>query len=488
MRTVIGYIVLFLLIAGSICGLYFGVQAFYMNKQIDKMYTEEEVKEKEDTAYDQGCKDATDEFASYDAVIAEYLEQIAEYEEKSAQDEQTIEDLTEQNTQDQATITDLEAQNATLQQEKAELQNSNSAKDEEISELNAQITQNDATIASLESTIAERQSTITQLNSEIETLQGQITSLNNEVTRLTAELEAYKDMELTGVYNIEFLNGDTVVASTYVEEGDSLYSIPEVANTQDTWFYGWTTTEGSKEVFDFTNYIPTQDQTFYAIIGECVNFMIYNHDNSAATEKKLRVGADLTIKEVLTFTRGLDVTADENLIFTARTSAGNETVDLNMKIVDLPYGNIAYDGNGNCVKAYVLNYRLMYQYSSDGTYTFPETGYPEVAVEDYLVDYTTIAYYSANLSYVLNSETVETKSIVLNAGVKTVEFENGVVVNFVCTPKSSKFWVVATATNLNGGELCLSDVTCQFSLSTEYVRVIESAVDIDLNLYWEAEA
>ena len=45
MKKFVGYLMIILLFAGSVCGVVFGVKLLQANQQIDELYTQEEVQE-----------------------------------------------------------------------------------------------------------------------------------------------------------------------------------------------------------------------------------------------------------------------------------------------------------------------------------------------------------------------------------------------------------------------------------------------------------
>lgn len=453
------------------------------------LYTQTELEEYGEQEYDRGVSQAELYKAQVEELQRELNVLIAD-----------VADLEEQNAADAEQISQLQSQNTILEQEKADLEASNIEKDEQISALESQIEQNESTISTLEATIAERNATIEDLNNQISNLETQVTSLNNEVIRLTAELEAYKDMELTGVYNVEFMNGDAVVASTYVEEGDSLYSVPAVANTQEKWFYGWSVEEGSTEIVDLTNYVPTEDATFYAVTGDCVNLAMFNSKGSDLSKEYIRVGADVTLGDLFKFTHGLDI-SDENVELVVLNETTFSKADMTMKVSDLPISAITHgqleDGTAAVVNGYALNYRLSYsyEYAAVGS-CLPSFGYT-IEIPTYLVDYTTISGFNASVYLDVDGVTTQALSVSLSYGkVKTFEFDNGMSVDFSINAKTRlvnvDFEVYQTqddgsVTTYDDVYVCFSDVSCSVSLSEFYVAEIDYAEDIDYDLYWEAE-
>lgn len=483
-------------LVGSICAIWLGFELGNANKQIDEMYTQEEY----DGNYDKGQADLLSSVEEYVSKIASLETEIDNLEAQSVEDAQTIASLQAQNAADAEQISQLQSQNTILEQEKVDLEASNTEKDEQISALESQIQQNESTISTLETTIAERDATIEDLNNQISDFETQVTSLNNEVIRLTAELEAYKDMELTGVYNVEFINGDAVVASTYVEEGDSLYSVPTVVNTQEKWFYGWSAEEGSTEIVDLTNYVPTEDATFYAVTGDCVNLAMFNSKGSDLSKEYIRVGADVTLGDLFRFTHGLDI-SDENVELVVLNETTFSEADMTMKISDLPISAITHgqleDGTSAVVNGYALNYRLSYSYEYTPVGScLPSFGYT-IEIPTYLVDYTTISGFNASVYLDVDGVTTQALSVSLSYGkVKTFEFDNGMSVDFSINAKTrlvnvdfEVYQIQEDGSKVTYDDVyvCFSDVSCSVSLSEFYVAEIDYAEDIEYDLYWEVE-
>lgn len=226
---------------------------------------------------------------------------------------------------------ELTIQLAKMQNELQESLNQNKIDTAKILELETKVSELQNTISQLNETISELQDDLVTLQNkyndvvsenedyvdEINSLNTQIVTLSNEVTELKAQLEAYEDMNLNDYYKIEFINttNDLVVSSAYVRESTKLSSVPIIENTQDTWFYVWSTTEDSTSEFDFTNFTVDNNYTFYSILGETVPVTF--QDN------RLDVywyGKNLTIKDILIMDNKIDldnenieVVLDDNL-------------------------------------------------------------------------------------------------------------------------------------------------------------------------------
>ena len=157
-------------------------------------------------------------------------------------------------------------------------------------------------------------------------------------------------MNLTDYYKLEFVNSSTdlVVSSLYLKEGSS-FEVPVIENTKDTWFYGWSTTEGADIVFDFSNFEIDNNYTFYSILGETVPVRL--NDN----EYCYYYGKNLTVKDILVFDNRIDF-SDENLELALGSGITLDTV-----ITDLPTQRY---NNGSGVfseEEYILNAQINFK-------------------------------------------------------------------------------------------------------------------------------
>ena len=245
---------------------------------------------------------------------------------------------------------ELTIQLAQVQDELQESLNQNEIDTAKILEHEATITELQNTISQLNKTISELQDDLVTLQNEyndvvsenedyvdeINSLNAQIVTLSNEVTELKAQLEAYEDMNLNDYYKIEFINttNDLVVSSAYVRESTKLSSVPIIENTQDTWFYGWSTTEDSTSEFDFTNFTVDNNYTFYSILGETVPVTFQGN--------RLDVywyGKNLTIKDILIINNKIDLD-NENIEVVLDDNLTLDSSITNLKKLKyVPHGN-----------------------------------------------------------------------------------------------------------------------------------------------------
>lgn len=186
------------------------------------------------------------------------------------------------------------------------------------------------------------------LSDDIEELRTENVSLQNQITDLQAQLKAYEDMNLTDYYKLEFIDTSTdlVVSSLYLKEGSN-FEVPTIEQTKDTWFYGWSTTENSDVVFDFSNFEVDNDYTFYSVLGETVPVRL--NDN----EKCYFYGKNLTVKDILVFDNRIDF-SDENLELVLDSG-----ITLDTPITELSTQGYQIDLSGTTVYEYVLNAEIL---------------------------------------------------------------------------------------------------------------------------------
>lgn len=376
MKKIFGYIMLVLFIAGSICGIVFGIMWHNNEKYIEENSAaiEQAVELKEQIKILTNDKNElviqVDSLQELDKknkeTIDAYKVQLeAEISAKNEANEEIIELISR--------ITDLE-------EEKDELESQAEIDEAEIARINGLLNQANADKENLQNEVSQKESTINSLNetvvdleesnlnlqNTITSLNEQIVSLQNTITSLEAELEAYEDMNLDDYNKVEFVNDETdlIVSSMYVKKGQRLDNIPTIKNTADVWFYGWATTEESEELVDFSNYIVNEDITFYSVFGETVmlDFEINDYDNEI-----YYVGANLKVKDILIYDNSLDLD-DENLNIEVSTN-GSYQVTLDSLITELGKGS-GFQIDGEMVYSYKLIVTVTYHATmTDGDYS-----------------------------------------------------------------------------------------------------------------------
>lgn len=404
MKKIVGYLMIILLFAGSVCGVVFGVKLLQANQQIDDLYTQEEVQEQ--------YKEYINQINEKNVVIDDLNGQVTILVEENEQHETTISSLQnsisekdsqiETLTSEKTTLTgqietlnsqifELNSQIETLSEDKEnnlaqieELQSEKSALETQVATLTASVGEKEQTIQTLtadKSELEEEVSTLTETVSQNETtisgLNSQITELQNQILTLQAELEAYEDMDILNSNKVTFMDtdGETIVSTYYLPDNRTLEYIPTIENTYDDWFYGWNTMENQTSALDLSSYIPTSDVTFYPVIGECVNVRVDCLNDSSNSSSYRRYGKDLTVEDILRFGSDIDF-SNENIILklTSRLRVNSEwasvEVNLNTKLSELMYGNFRMDVGGY-IQGYILSYGLYYNYTTPETY-FPD--------------------------------------------------------------------------------------------------------------------
>lgn len=295
MKRFFGYIMIVLLFGGSICGIVFGVELVQANKQIDSLYTEEEVEEKYkdyiNLIVDRNAiiedlnvqvDSLSEENKQYETTISSLQNSISEKDsqietltsEKSSLSEQVetlnsqifdlnsqIETLSEDKDKNLAQIEELQLQKSDLESQVETLSVSISEKDKTISNLTLDKENLEEEIETLSASISDNQTTISNLNSQILTLQ-------NEITRLEGLLEAYEDyvnQSITLTYYVDNVLFDTQV----ITRGETT---SQAKTPEDTDKYSFVKWQINGEDFDFSNYNFTMNTRIDAV----VNYNIYN--------------------------------------------------------------------------------------------------------------------------------------------------------------------------------------------------------------------
>ncbi len=296
--------------------------------QGETYYTEEDLNNK----YNEGYDDASSGTDNYRLLYEEVVKNLTQ-----AQNEKT--ELTNQLAQveaqrDQA-LTQNEIATETILEHEAtisDLQNTINQLNETISELQDDLVtlQNE-----YDDLLSENEDYIDEINS----LNAQIVTLSNEITELEAQLEAYEDMNLNDYYKIEFINttNDLVISSSYVRENTELSSVPTIENTQDTWFYGWSTTEDSTTEYDFTDFVVDNNYTFYSILG---NTVPVKNDTKNSFDVYW-YGENLTIRDILLIDGSIDM-SNENFEIVLDDNLTLDSVITSLPILGHTVDNIPY--------------------------------------------------------------------------------------------------------------------------------------------------
>lgn len=340
MKKIIGYLVIVLLFAGSICGIVFGVKYAQNEKYIqDNSSAIEQVEKLKDTIelltdnneklqlnfdnLQNSYNENLDLIESYKTQVSTLTEQLTSKENELTEKNEYIDDLESAKAElesqavlDEAEIERLDTLLTQANQDKATLQSEIDQKTTTISELNISISELEEENSSLNSTIISLQEQIASLNSQIETttsqldealtqgeldaetissltsqveslttqnenLSSQVIALNNQVLELQAELAVYEEMNLSNYAKLTFINdsNDAIVSTSYVLKNSTYNNPPIIENTYDYWFYGWATTEESEEVVNFENFTVDNDYTFYSVLSDNIDLYIFGDEN-----------------------------------------------------------------------------------------------------------------------------------------------------------------------------------------------------------------
>lgn len=378
-KKVCWFIFFFIFLIGSILAIYFGVQYAKEKEHSKSMFTQEEVLEEVNLK----CKEYVAELNDKNAKIELLNKSVSEKEIKIAEDEETIISLNSQ-------IDDLNSQIEIKDNEISRLNVSDEENKSKIEQLEAdkQLLLTEKT--SLQNQLKECQSSLSEKEIEIENLKETKTNLENQIVELNAELQAYKDKELTDVYAVKFMNDDSLVDMFYIQQGNKINNAPVIENTEDLWFYGWSLTEDFSEMISLDDYVPASDVTFYAKTGETVpvclrvSSYVYCGISSDKDSYYLMCGAELTAEDVIVFSDYLDF-SDENLNYEIR--GFSKSVSINSYISnksDIPITSFEYvevgpnhsadDGSVYRTSAYLIEVSVYYKAKSDDNFSSVSVG------------------------------------------------------------------------------------------------------------------
>lgn len=405
MKKIVGYIVIILLFAGTICGITFGIMYAQNEKYIQENSSVIEQAEELQEQINVLQNDKNELILKVDNLQSLNEENLTTIENYKIQ----VETLTIEKTQKETELQEKNAYIVELETAKSELENQAEIDQEEIDRLNGLLSQANIDKTNLQSEISAKIEEInllttakTQLEEENAELENTIFSLEadkielqNQITDLQAQLKAYEGMNLDEYYKLEFVNSSTdlVVSSLYLKEGSS-FEVPVIENTKDTWFYGWSTTEDSDIVFDFSNFEIDNNYTFYSVLGETVPVRL--NDN----EYCYYYGKNLTVKDILVFDNRIDF-SDENLELALGSGITLDTV-----ITDLPTQRY---NNGSGVfseEEYILNAQINFKVNDFTSHYITGVNYTSMPVfkidglDKYSVDFLSLN----SLNFTLTSD------------------------------------------------------------------------------------
>ena len=373
MKKFIGWVIIILLFAGSVCGIVFGIRYIQNKNYIENnIGTLEEIEE---------LKDQIDD---YQFDIASLTEQLTVALNQNVVDAGTIESLNIElkNVKDEleSKKIELEAIKNNLNESNTQIESLTTSLAQTQSELEATILELEEVTVSLNNALAQSeldQETISNLTSQVEdlssqneSLSSQVINLNNQILELQAQLEVYEGMDLDNCYKLTFINdsNDAIVSTSYIKKNKIFNYPPTILNTYDYWFYGWAQTEESEELFDFEDFLVDKDYTFYSVLSNNVdlkinsdNSMFVYEDNEAAEGSSAhlrsaiyRYGENLTVADLLKI--------DDNIVLKGIEEGTinykfDDNVTLNTKLKDLPNEAAVMKISGG--GSYTWNYKIL---------------------------------------------------------------------------------------------------------------------------------
>lgn len=355
-----------LLFVGSVCGVVFGVQLNQANKQIDSLYTEEEVEEKYQEYVDQiSDKNVTidnlngqltiltEENAQHELTISSLQSSISEKDESISTLTVQVSSLNEEIESKTSQISNLNAQIETLSEDKennleqiASLQSEKSALETQVSTLTATVSKKEQTIqtltsekAELEDEVEELTSTISGNQTTISGLNSQILTLQNEITRLEGLLESYEDIA-TDTFEVNFYIGETLFTTKAVRYNMFISETIEPEENNDYRFDGWSLDKETP--IDLLSYNITGNTTFYALTTPKYKVDFVVDDEVTTTQYIIKGNSPTSVEnptkqyfsflgweyEDTLYTSLNEISVNSNMILTAQFEEDYEWVDL----------------------------------------------------------------------------------------------------------------------------------------------------------------
>lgn len=299
------------LMAGSGCGIYYGIQYHNLDQQIVEddsgMLNVVDDLRKSITNLESEKESLTVQLSSlqgqYDAL--NQLRQNLEETNNAVESENTnlkaqLEELNNQKTQLNAQITDLNNQIADLNSQ-IETLNSNfdnykETSNEEIVSLKNQVSSLNSQVNSLNATISNLTSDIDDYEVKVISLNTEIANLNNTVSEYEKEIEKYKNTieELKKINScvVTFTVDGVLYNTQQVGKTDSPVSIDDP--TSDSYIFdGWTVT-GSTDIVDPFTFSVTEDIEFVASIRK-YKIVTFTVDNEIVSTQRIFSFSELEI-------------------------------------------------------------------------------------------------------------------------------------------------------------------------------------------------
>ena len=344
MKKIIGYIVILLLFAGTIAGIYYCVQ--YYTRDLSYYEQKLEQLEEENSVYKEDIAEYLAKIEEDKNTINTLNEQILQYQEQNTTNQETIsalesskqqletqvENLTESNNSNLAIIAENEITISNLQAQVEQLQSTVGDNTEQIEQLNNTITSLQNINSQLQQSNEDNLTTISSLNSQIESLNEQISdlieqsqnnssivnSLNAQIAQLQQTIEYYEE------FVSQFEAGDKVIAtfefdgsvySVQIVDKNSTLTIEDPTSTDYVQFNYWTV---DGEQVDLSSYTITQSTTFVANVTHKydVKFMVGDqvHNSQIVVENGFATLPENPTKEGYEFdgwsTNGIDIVSN----------------------------------------------------------------------------------------------------------------------------------------------------------------------------------
>ena len=274
MKKIIGYIVILLLFAGTIAGIYYCVQ-YYTR---DLSYYEQKLEQLEEENRLQKEK--------YEELIEGYVLEISEY-------ELTIKQMTE-------SMDSLESQ---LQNSNNNYQTALQTIEEyktQVSSLQSNITTLEEQLESLQTLNSNYSYKISQLESSIATLNQTIATLNDQIKYYEELIESYNfDNKSVVTFKVNGKTHDVIV----VENGQPFNFEVEDPTLLGYSFNGWSkdgiipiTLQGYEFTEDttLTSLMTEENQVYYGLFGGSSNYYIDGEDRRYGTGRNFYASIDIT--------------------------------------------------------------------------------------------------------------------------------------------------------------------------------------------------
>lgn len=308
MKKVIGYIVILILFAGSICGITFGI----MWNDVNNKY-----QNSTDSEYIQQLEQTIENLTNYQEELLLQIDNLTkenhEYISKNEELNNTVttltgqvDNLTKQVEEYTVTIEENNTTISSLEEEIDELKNDISENQTLINELNEQIDLLKSQNATLQETIDNHLVTISTLNGTIDTLnetienlkddknnlQQSINELTSQVSSLEQEIENYESiietLQRENYATVIFKIENEVVSTQSIKKGTHPTEI-EDERLNDESFKGWVI-ENTTDIVDPYTYDIESNVTFVAYFEKTSYQVTFKVNNAIVDTQTVNVG------------------------------------------------------------------------------------------------------------------------------------------------------------------------------------------------------